>query len=242
MWNQKIAQGRRWRQAHTPWMASTVAADKDAAEYAEIIDDADTVRTKVLQLAALMRQHSGRVVFVTGAGISTGAGIPDFRSGLGSTTGMPAGKWTQKATAAQWTESERSEMAQRTARCVPAISTIANNFPPVHCALIGRRYDLLTSVSSCLSGGERAPRCLGAGRRTRSGQCQPLATWRWWRCTAPGWCMGSSHRTVTACIDAVASTLPASPSYTATATWSEYDPRPSLQRNRRHSPGCRRVS
>jgi len=114
-------------------MASTVAADKDAAEYAEIIDDADTVRTKVLQLAALMRQHSGRVVFVTGAGISTGAGIPDFRSGLGSATGMPAGKWTQKATAAQWTESERSEMAQRTARTTDTLRAVPT---PSHMALV----------------------------------------------------------------------------------------------------------
>lgn len=74
-------------------MASTVAADKEDEEYREYLDEPDVLKQKVQQLAGLIRKHRGKVVFFTGAGISTGAGIPDFRSGLNSVTGMPAGKW-----------------------------------------------------------------------------------------------------------------------------------------------------
>jgi len=83
-------------------MASTVSGDKTDDEYKEYIDSPETIKQKVDQLHKLMVKHAGKVVVYTGAGLSTGAGIPDFRSGLGSVTGMPAGKWCQNATQSQW--------------------------------------------------------------------------------------------------------------------------------------------
>ena len=76
-------------------MASTVSRNKDADEYVEYIDSDNSVRTKILELARLMRKHRGNIIFFTGAGISTGAGIPDFRSGMGSKSGMPCGKYVK---------------------------------------------------------------------------------------------------------------------------------------------------
>jgi len=94
-------------------MADTVSADKTAKEYAEIIDTPEVVTEKVKKLAKLVKKFKGNVVFVTGAGISTSCGIPDFRSGLGSVTGMPAGKWCIDATHNSWSAAERAEHEAR---------------------------------------------------------------------------------------------------------------------------------
>ena len=80
-----------------------VAADKGDDEYREFIDP-EAIKDKSIELLVdLLRKHRGRVVFFTGAGIGTAAGLPDFRSGLGSATGMPAGKWCKDATVKQVT-------------------------------------------------------------------------------------------------------------------------------------------
>ncbi len=105
-------------------MATTVADDPRAREYEELIDDEATVRSKVIELAQLVRQHAGRVVVVTGAGISTGAGVPDFRSGINSVTGLPAGKWCRQATADKWTEAQAVRERTRTAQAVPTTKAV----------------------------------------------------------------------------------------------------------------------
>eukprot|EP01052_Picozoa_sp_SAG31_P039870 SAG31_NODE_5628_length_2415_cov_1.735320_1_plen_165_part_00 len=115
-------------------MAHTVSHSKDADEYAEITDSPAQLGAKIKQLAALIRVHAGRVVFFTGAGISTGAGIPDFRSGLGSATGLPAGKWCQQATKGQWTDDEAEQQAQAQQRT--AKSTLTAVPTPSHMALV----------------------------------------------------------------------------------------------------------
>ena len=58
----------------------------------ETFESAPSVRRKVVQLAELLRRHKGRVWCCTGAGISTSAGLPDFRG--------PQGIWTKQQVAA----------------------------------------------------------------------------------------------------------------------------------------------
>lgn len=63
----------------------TLAPEVDFAS--ELQDDSDTLRSKLLTLAAWWREARHVVVF-TGAGISTAAGLPDYRG--------PQGIWTRK--------------------------------------------------------------------------------------------------------------------------------------------------
>ena len=56
-------------------MAHTVSSDATAEEYKEYLDEEAVVLHKVEQLANMIREHRGRVMFCTGAGISTGAGV-----------------------------------------------------------------------------------------------------------------------------------------------------------------------
>merc|ERR1719235_3018390 len=67
-------------------MAST--AHTDPEQMLERFDSADVLAEKVERLAEMVRNSRHMVVF-TGAGISTSAGIPDFRG--------PNGKWTRQA-------------------------------------------------------------------------------------------------------------------------------------------------
>ena len=127
-------------------MSTTVAGDVRAKEYEELLDDEPTVRAKVAQLARLVRQHAGRVVVVTGAGISTGAGVPDFRSGLGSVTGLPAGKWCKQATEGQWSAAEAADERSRRAKAVPTTRAVPSQS---HMALVGlQRAGILRGVIS----------------------------------------------------------------------------------------------
>jgi len=66
-------------------MADTALNDEEIQEF---YDDEDTLSTKVEQLAAFVRDSQHFAVY-TGAGISTSAGIPDFRG--------PDGVWTLRA-------------------------------------------------------------------------------------------------------------------------------------------------
>ena len=59
--------------------------DKGVLGLEEVFEKDDIVTQKSKELAALVR-HASKIVFITGAGISTASGIPDFRG--------PKGVWT----------------------------------------------------------------------------------------------------------------------------------------------------
>lgn len=62
-------------------------------EYEEIIDSATELERKLDALSSLMQEHKGKVVFFTGAGVSTGAGIliPFSRHAPSSRRSSPSG-------------------------------------------------------------------------------------------------------------------------------------------------------
>eukprot|EP00395_MALV-II_sp_L67-2_P000454 gene454-184_t len=74
-------------------MADTV---RKGAEKGEHFDKPAVLQAKVKEVAALLRNSKHAIVF-TGAGISTAAGIPDFRSGLNTVLETGAGLWERKA-------------------------------------------------------------------------------------------------------------------------------------------------
>lgn len=61
----------------------------------ELFDEPELLRTKVKQLADTLRASKHAIAF-TGAGISTSAGIPDFRSGVGTVLATGPGLWEKK--------------------------------------------------------------------------------------------------------------------------------------------------
>eukprot|EP01084_Bolivina_argentea_P028346 52700_1 len=67
-------------------------ADADCKEF---FDDEKTLDTKIKKLAQLIKQSKHFVAF-TGAGISTAAGIPDYRSGINTSLDTGTGIWAKK--------------------------------------------------------------------------------------------------------------------------------------------------
>ena len=66
------------------------------AEKKEHFDSPAELDKKVEQLAMMVLSAEHFCAF-TGAGLSTGAGIPDYRSGVNTATGLGAGKWEREA-------------------------------------------------------------------------------------------------------------------------------------------------
>ena len=71
-------------------MSWSARDDLDAKEF---FDSSDKITAKVQQIANLLKNSHHAIVF-TGAGISTSAGIPDFRSGIKTVlkTGLKTGQ------------------------------------------------------------------------------------------------------------------------------------------------------
>jgi NAD-dependent SIR2 family protein deacetylase len=74
-------------------MADTIRAAGDTQEFFDTPEEFDQ---KVKRLADLIRKSKHFVAF-TGAGISTSAGVPDFRSGINTVLETGAGKWERDA-------------------------------------------------------------------------------------------------------------------------------------------------
>ena len=75
-------------------MADT--ALKTEEEKLEYFDDEDALDDKIDQLVEMIKEAKHFVTF-TGAGLSVGAGIPDYRSGAGTVNKTGAGCWEKKA-------------------------------------------------------------------------------------------------------------------------------------------------
>jgi len=74
-------------------MAHTARNDEETKEY---FDKADVLTSKINKLADMIKASKHFIVF-TGAGISTAAGIADYRSGKDTVLKTGAGVWTKEA-------------------------------------------------------------------------------------------------------------------------------------------------
>lgn len=75
-------------------MANT--AHKTEEEKREYFDSPEVLETKVDELVELIRNSKNMVAF-TGAGLSTAAGIPDYRSGANTIVETGPGCWEKAA-------------------------------------------------------------------------------------------------------------------------------------------------
>eukprot|EP00753_Platysulcus_tardus_P019655 PLAT7394.1.p1 GENE.PLAT7394.1~~PLAT7394.1.p1 ORF type:complete len:441 (-),score=227.83 PLAT7394.1:90-1412(-) len=93
-------------------MADTAhSSDKEKREY---FDEPDVLAAKVAQLAKWVRASRHFIAF-TGAGISTAAGIPDFRSGMDTVLDTGPGVWELRA--------KKKKRRQKTTSSLKAVPT-----------------------------------------------------------------------------------------------------------------------
>jgi len=112
-------------------MASTARTEEQCKEY---FDAPDVFERKIDQLVAWVRASKHMIAF-TGAGISTSAGIPDFRSGLNTVLETGAGAWTLRAAMAEDASSAllKQNLAKQRALKVGTLNAIPT---PTHMALV----------------------------------------------------------------------------------------------------------
>jgi len=102
----------------TTYDASTARCEADCEEF---FDDPKTLQIKIRKLAALVKASTHFCAF-TGAGISTAAGIADFRSGIKTALDTGAGAWARKA-AIQTGKKSQIKKAKRKIKSIKAIPT-----------------------------------------------------------------------------------------------------------------------
>uniref|UniRef100_A0A7S3YWE8 protein acetyllysine N-acetyltransferase n=4 Tax=Lotharella globosa TaxID=91324 RepID=A0A7S3YWE8_9EUKA len=139
-------------------MASTAHTDPEMVK--ERYDSAAELDRKVRILAQKIRQSKHFVVF-TGAGISTSAGIPDFRG--------PQGKWTLEA------QGKRCKMSKPVIKCSPTKTHMAlvelqrqgvlKHIISQNCDGIHRRSGICASGISELHGNSNMEECESCGQQ-----------------------------------------------------------------------------
>lgn len=90
-------------------MAWSARGEKDVAEF---FDGPAELREKAKRVAAALRESRHAIAF-TGAGLSTSAGIPDFRSGLSTVLPTGPGLWAAQADYERRTGGVRNEQTRR---------------------------------------------------------------------------------------------------------------------------------
>lgn len=102
-------------------MADT--AIKDEEEKKEYFDSPDVLDKKIDQLANLVLKAKHFIAF-TGAGISTSAGIPDYRSGINTVLPTGPGCWEKKA---QHIKSQKAKLRTSMQSAIPTPTHMALN-------------------------------------------------------------------------------------------------------------------
>jgi len=97
---------------------------RDEADCKEFFDDECALNLKIKSLAELIRNPKHFCAF-TGAGISTAAGIADFRSGINTVLDTGAGKWAKNAAVKQG-KSKQIKKPKRSKKSIKAIPTASH--------------------------------------------------------------------------------------------------------------------
>ena len=83
----------------------------------EYFDEPDVLEYKVTRLAELIKESKSMIAF-TGAGISTAAGIPDYRSGENTIVETGPGSWEKAQASDTATKAEKDDRAPRLHVCL----------------------------------------------------------------------------------------------------------------------------
>jgi NAD-dependent SIR2 family protein deacetylase len=104
-------------------MADTARAEADCKEF---FDDQETLNLKIKKLAELIRNSKHMCAF-TGAGISTAAGIADFRSGINTVLDTGTGKWAAQSAKEQGKAKmiKKDKKGTHTIKAIPTASHMA---------------------------------------------------------------------------------------------------------------------
>ena len=112
---------------------------RSEADCKEFFDESDVLKTKIKKLAKLVKKSNHMVAF-TGAGISTSAGIADFRSGISTVLDAGAGKWARNAATKQGQSFKKNTRKVDSMRAYPT---------PAHMTLVAlMRYGYLKHLIS----------------------------------------------------------------------------------------------
>eukprot|EP01083_Nonionella_stella_P083645 231339_1 len=95
------------------------------ADCKEFFDDPQSLTVKIKKLAQLIRKSKHFVAF-TGAGISTAAGIADFRSGINTSLDTGAGKWAKQTAIKQGKKGQIKQPKKKKKSTFKAIPTASH--------------------------------------------------------------------------------------------------------------------